>query len=256
VRAAEVLGDGEGGHELAGGVRAHLWAVVGHGEQQRQLPVVDGGAQGVALAVGQGGPQRGAGPGVGQGEQVLGVEGGEEGDLDLHRGLLGRHQRGQPLAGDHVQDRDRGPAGPGEVSEVVGPDPVGLPLQPVRPGRARCRFARRIALQHKAFGGQHAAHGGLRDVHQLQPGAAVGQLAVRPVDLTPGLEQGEDRGAFCRQQAVHRVPARWGVGEPATLASGLPAGLPGRVQAEPVRGPPGRPAGPFGVVDQVEQAAP
>jgi hypothetical protein len=37
-RAAELLGDRQDGHELAGGVGPHLRAVVADGEQQRDLP--------------------------------------------------------------------------------------------------------------------------------------------------------------------------------------------------------------------------
>jgi hypothetical protein len=41
-------------------------------------------------------------------------------------------------------------------------------------------------------------------VHQTEPGTAVRELAVRPVDLTPRGEQLQDRGPFGSQQAVQR----------------------------------------------------
>jgi hypothetical protein len=55
-------------------------------------------------------------------------------------------------------------------------------------------------------------------VHQADPRPAVSQLAVRAVDLAPGLEQAGDRGAFPGQQAVQRMPARGGVLEPPGVA--------------------------------------
>ena len=178
------------------------------GQQQRDLPAGGGLGDPVAVAAGDRGAQRRGGPLVGGLEQALGVQGGEERGLDLGGGLLRAGERGQPLAGDHVQDRDRGAPGPGPVGEVVGPDPVGLPFQPVWPGRAGDRLARRRALQDQAFGGQHPAHRGLAGVHQPDPRAAVGELAVRAVDLAPGLEQLDDRGTLPAQQSVQRVPAR------------------------------------------------
>jgi hypothetical protein len=37
------------------------------------------------------------------------------------------------------------------VGEVVGPDPVGLPLQPVRPRCPRSRFPGRLTRKEKPF---------------------------------------------------------------------------------------------------------
>ena len=67
-------------------------------------------------------------PLVGLIQQVLGVQRGEEAGLDLGRGLLRAGEGGQPLAGDHVQDGDRGAPGAGPVGEVVGHTRLGFSL--------------------------------------------------------------------------------------------------------------------------------
>ena len=59
----------------------------------------------------------------------------------------------------------------GEVGEVVGPDPVGFPLQPVRPRRPRGGVPGGLTRYDQAISGQHPGHGGLRDMHHAQPGA-------------------------------------------------------------------------------------
>src|SRR5215211_619111 len=61
-----------------------IWgAVVGDGQQQRQLPVADHGVDGVPVAAGQCDPQRLGGAYVGGLPQALGLQGVGEGDLDL-----------------------------------------------------------------------------------------------------------------------------------------------------------------------------
>ncbi len=82
---------------------------------------------------------------------AFGAQRGGEDDLDLGGALLGAHQRVDPLASDHVEDSERGPAGSGVVGEVPRPDPVRYPHQPVRSRHAPHRLAGRIALQRRAF---------------------------------------------------------------------------------------------------------
>ena len=82
----------------------------------------------------------------------------------------------------------------------------------------------------------------------------MGELAVRPVDLSPGLEQGHDRGPFGLQQPVQRMPA-WGpVGELPGLTPGLPPAQPNVIETEQARRPPRRPAALDSMIDQVKQA--
>src|SRR5690606_36174373 len=114
--SAEVPGDACAGHERLGGLGGHLRPVVGQGEQHGQLVTVghDTAAQLVEQAV--------------VFEEVVLAVGDQragERDLDLGGGLLGRDHCGQPQPGDHVQDRDRAPAGGGKVGEVVDPDDPG-----------------------------------------------------------------------------------------------------------------------------------
>lgn len=131
-----------------------------------------------------------------------------------------------PLSGHDVQDRDRRPPCAGEMSEVVAPYPVRLPLQPVRPRCARDRLAWRIALQRKPFLGQHLPHRGFGHPQPMKVGAAVGQLAVGAVDLAPFGVQRHDLRPLALQQPVqlrtvrHRTghrryragtPAQWSV---------------------------------------------
>ncbi len=176
-----------------------------------------------------------------------------EGDLDLGRGLLGRDQGGHPAAGDHVDDRDRDPAGQGEVGEVVAPHDVWLPRDPVRPRCPHDRFAGWFPWQDKTFGAQRAQHRGLRDVHDAEAGAAVRELAVRTVDLAPRVGQGHDGFAFGGQQAVH-APARAGIGQCPGLVPLAPTVHPLGVESEQPARLRRRPALGAGVLDQGEQA--
>jgi hypothetical protein len=76
VRAGELLGDGGSGHELAGGDRAHLRAVIADGQQQRDVPAAGQVVHGVAVAAGDCLPQRRGGHLVGQLQPVLGSNAG------------------------------------------------------------------------------------------------------------------------------------------------------------------------------------
>jgi hypothetical protein len=93
-------------------------------------------------------------------------------------------------------------------------------------------------------------------VHQIQAGTAVGQLAVRAVDLAPLFGQLADRFPFPVQQGMQRgVRAGPGIVETARGGAGLPAQHPHMVQAQggrraAQRPPPDR----DGVLDQGEQA--
>lgn len=252
--SSELLGDRDPGHEFAGAVRAHLRAVVRHGQQQRQLAGGGESFEGVGVPAGQGGPEFGAAVRVRSLQQALQPQGEGEGDLDLGGGFLGGHDGGQPLAGHHVEHGHGGAAGAGEMGEVVRPDVVRLPDQPVRPWRPRRRIPRRIAGQHEVLLAQDPQHGRFRHVHEVQPRPAVGELAVGPVPLAPGLEQLHDPGPFPRQQAVDRVAPGTSVREvPGFAAGGPPVGA-GVVHPETGRGPPSGPAPTGGMVDQPQQA--
>ena len=53
----------------------------------------------------------------------------------------------------------------------------------------------------------------------------MGELAVRPVDLAPLLEQGQDLLGLLGQDSVHRGPARRAVDELSAGPAGVPASL-------------------------------
>jgi hypothetical protein len=106
---AEVLVDRAQGHELPGGARGHLRAVVAEGQQYRLGRVIDGGVDQAVLA------------GDDALQQTLGGQRVSEDHLDLGGGLLGGDDLGQPLAADQVLDHDRGDPGAGEVGGVVDP---------------------------------------------------------------------------------------------------------------------------------------
>ena len=110
-----------------------------------------------------------------------------------------------------------------------------------------------MALQHKAFRGQHPAHGGRRGVHQIESGPARGELAVRAVDGTPVLEQAQDRGPLVLEQPVHRAAAGGQVDQPVLTAASPPVAVAVRIQPEQPARPSRRPAPRERVLDQVEQ---
>ena len=80
------------------------------------------------------------------------------------------------------------------------------------------------------------------------------ELAVRPVGLTPLLEQGQDLLGLLGQQAVHRGPARRPVREPAPGPAGEPAMGPDLAELKHSTGASDRPTGLDRFVDQVQQA--
>jgi hypothetical protein len=110
-------------------------------------------------------------------------------------------------------------------------------------------------LQHKAFRGQHPVHRRRADVHQIQAGAAGGELAVGAVDAGPGPEQLQDRGPLGLEQAVHRAAAARQVREPSGAGPVSPCRGPVRVQAEQRAGTPRRPARVPRVNDEGQQPA-
>ena len=106
-------------------------------------------------------------------------------------------------------------AGTGEVCRVVDPDWLGRysthsghGLRTAAPGRGR-----RVQVRPWR---ENASHRRRRHPHPVQVGAAVGELAVRPVDLAPLVEQRHDLGHLVPEQAVHRAgpPGAWSARRP------------------------------------------
>jgi hypothetical protein len=81
----------------------------------------------------------------------------------------------------------------------------------------------------------------------------VRQLAVRPIDLTPLVEQRHDLGGLIREQAVHRVAARRPVDQLAAGAAGQPPPRTRLVEFELAACAAQRPARGHRVVEQREQ---
>ena len=98
--------------------------------------------------------------GLDGGPQALGVEGVGEDDLYLGGGLLGGDEGGEPFAGDDVEDGVGDPGGSGEMGDVVDPDLVALPFDPVRQGPRRRRCALRAGGQNKPLGCENAIQRG------------------------------------------------------------------------------------------------
>jgi len=69
-------------------------------------------------------------------------------------------------------------------------------------------------------------------VHQLQPRAAGGQLAVRPVDAGPRLKQRHDCRVLELEQAVHRAAATRQIREPPSVRPIAPGSSPVRIEPE------------------------
>ncbi len=80
------------------------------------------------------------------------------------------------------------------------------------------------------------------------------ELAMRPVDLAPLVEQGQDLFGLLGQQSVHRGPTRGPVGELAPGSTGEPAMGPDLAEFEHATDTSDRPPGLDRVVDQVQQA--
>ena len=81
----------------------------------------------------------------------------------------------------------------------------------------------------------------------------MGEFAVRPVDLAPLVEQGQDLGFLLGQDPVHREPARRPVGQPAAGPAGVPAVGADLAESECPAGAADTPAGVEGFVDEIEQ---
>ena len=80
------------------------------------------------------------------------------------------------------------------------------------------------------------------------------QLAVRPIDRPPPLDQVQDRGLLTRQQPVHRVATRRAVDQRGVCDQpGAPAVHPHIGDAQHRAGAGMGPAGIHGVIDQLEQ---
>ena len=94
--------------------------------------------------------------GLDGGPQALGVEGLCEDDLYLGGGLLGGDEGGEPFAGDDVEDGVGDPAGSGEMGDVINPDLVAPPFDPVRQGPRRRRGALRAGGQNKPLTSENA----------------------------------------------------------------------------------------------------
>ena len=95
-----------------------------------------------------------------------------------------------------------------EVGRVVNPDRVLLvrgPLGKGLPGRGP--DAPRPA-QVQPVSSQNALDGGRRHPHPAEVGAAVGELAMRAVELAPLVGQLEDRAISSGLERVHRRAAR------------------------------------------------
>ena len=93
-------------------------------------------------------------------------------------------------------------------------------------------------------------------MHHAEPGAAVGELAVRAVDLTPRLEQLHDRLALTIKQAVQRATARRLVTQPIgpLLAHpGTPAQLTPLIKIQQPTRPAPVPAPRHSMLDELEQ---
>jgi hypothetical protein len=109
---------------------------------------------------------------------AVGDQGAGEGDLDLGGGFLGGDHGGKPVPRYHVQHRDRAALGRGEVGEVVDPDHPWHQLGPLGERPPLSPLPWRASGQVQPDVGEYPQHRGLADVDQLQPGAAVSQLAM------------------------------------------------------------------------------
>src|ERR1035438_185356 len=94
---------------------------------------------------------------------------------------------------------------------------------------------------------------GWRDPYQPEVAAAVRELSVRAIDISPGLEQIEDRGHLKRSEPVHRVPAGPLVGQAVSVAPASPAPRATLIQLEIRARAAMLPAASDGLVDQAEQ---
>src|SRR5918994_411569 len=243
TRPPEVLSDGAQRHERPGIASGHRRPVVRHRQQDRDL-VTNRQLTGLQ-------------PVLHQTDQAFRLQGCEEHDLGLDRGLLGRQQRGDPRAGYQIDDGEavrRGLAAT-EVGHVPAPHLPGSALDPVGPWPARAGLGpRRWGGQVDVVTSQDAPHGGACHPHALHIRAPVGELAVGPVDRSPLLGQRQDLVDLPAGQPVDRVAARPVVIEAlAGVAPALPAPHPAPVHLEHRAGALGDPPSGHALVDNGEQ---
>ncbi len=81
----------------------------------------------------------------------------------------------------------------------------------------------------------------------------MGELAVRPVDIAPLLEQRQDLGRLLGQDAMHRRAAGWPVDEATKRPTGQPAVCPDLAELQRLRGATQCPALIDGFVEQAQQ---
>ena len=185
--ASEVLGDRAHGHEFGGVAGAHLRSVVADRQQQRDCVAVGQVCVGVVEA---GGEFVGEEPFALQcfGEQDSG------GDRVRCRGVV----RGDPFTGHHIDYRVGvlGLSACRELGAVPTPQLVGPPLTPGRPRRLGGLGRARRAGQSEAVTCENAVHSRSRHPHAAQVGAAVRELAMRPVGVAPLVEEAHDLVTF------------------------------------------------------------
>ena len=81
----------------------------------------------------------------------------------------------------------------------------------------------------------------------------MGQFAMRSVGLAPLVEQRQDLGGLLGEEPMNRRAARRFVGQPADGSSRDPAVGAHLTEGQFIAGLPQRPAGPQGVIDQLQQ---
>src|SRR4051794_8672802 len=202
----------------SGGVpgRPKCWAIAHMARNSRVEPEVICGP--LSLTANSTGPGRVIDGRVGQPrvvgvdvvEQAFELERVREGELDLQAGLLAGDDLGDPLARDEVHDHRRvRVAAAREAGRVVDPDRV---LGVGRPRRERLALRAPGPPRHldpELMLGQHAADRGLRDPHDALVGAAVRELAMRPVTVLIGLEHGRIAASSAGVMACTGCPPGW-----------------------------------------------
>ncbi len=190
--------------------------------------------------------------------QPLSLQRSGEEQLHLGVGELWSEQVFDPVPGDHIDDGHTVPTGPFEPGSVPHPDLVRLPLDRLRPGAGRRRLwsPGRFGQRDLVFR-RHPQHGGGRHPHLPHIRAAVGQLAMGPVDGAPLFDQLQDRLLLPPKQPMDRVAARRPVHQRAHLPQpASPAMHPHIGDPQHRGGSQVRPPLEGGVVDQLQQALP
>src|SRR5690606_15859342 len=140
------------------------------------------------------------------------------------------------------------------VRRVVDPDPVRGFLHPVRP-RPPLRAALTLGdTKAQVTALKNPPDRGWVSPEPSQPRPAMGELAVRPVDVGPVVEHRDDLVLFGGCEPVRRVPARRRVIEPRTDGDTVtPAFEPPLRQLQIAARLAGGPAAGLGVFDQIDQ---